>query len=243
MGYYDIYNKRLNRYGFDYQSRLQGERERDFDTYLLKSVYRVDFRYDGNIYAGCLERNLDDVSQTTAFLLTRTCDSFPGGTILFIPGFKKEGLIPWLVWYKLEREAKGYNKFMMLKLNCELTWKDEDGEEHTQWGHFVGPNTTAIRDKVKSETVGYLESDKLHMFITQFNPALQRDCYFELNKGGDDGITLAYWITEIDMVSTPGVMYCSVDKRHKIDQTPPPVQTQQDDPDDFYWLTGGEVDG
>ena len=42
------------------------------------------------------------------------------------------------------------------------------------------------------------------------------------------------------MVSTPGVIYCSVDQRHKIDFTPAPEPTPQDDPNDYYWLTGGE---
>ena len=114
MGDYDIYYKRLNRYGYDYQSRIQSERERNFDLYLLKSVYRVEFRYNGEVYEGTLERNTEDVTQTTSYLLTRTRDTIPGGTILLIPGFKGEGLIPWLVWYQLEREAKGYNKYMML---------------------------------------------------------------------------------------------------------------------------------
>ena len=240
MGDYDIYYKRLNRYGYDYQSRIQSERERNFDNYLLKSVYRVDFRYNGEVYEGTLERNTEDVTQTTSYLLTRTRDTIPGGTILFIPGFKGERLIPWLVWYQLEREAKGYNKYMMLKMNYNLVWRDNNGEEYNQWVYFRGLSTEPIRDKVRSTTrvnSTYLESTNLHMFITQFNPNLQRDNYFEIEK---DGVTLAYWITEIDMVSTPGVMYCSVDQRHKIDFTPAPAQTPQDNPDDFYWLTGEE---
>ena len=35
MGYFeDIYKKRVNRYGLDYQSRIQREREELFDFYL-----------------------------------------------------------------------------------------------------------------------------------------------------------------------------------------------------------------
>ena len=48
MSYYeDVYLKRLNRYGTDYQSRVQAQREREFEGNLLKSIYRVDFEYDG----------------------------------------------------------------------------------------------------------------------------------------------------------------------------------------------------
>ena len=53
--YFEIYKQRLNRFGNDYQSRIQGSREYNFDLYLLKSVYRVDFEYNHH-YAGSLER-------------------------------------------------------------------------------------------------------------------------------------------------------------------------------------------
>lgn len=54
--YDDIYLKRLNRYGLDYQSRLQNQRERNFEEKLLKSIYRVDFEYNGEIHPATLER-------------------------------------------------------------------------------------------------------------------------------------------------------------------------------------------
>lgn len=39
MSYFtDVYLKRVNRYGNDYQSRVQGKREENFEYYLLKSV-------------------------------------------------------------------------------------------------------------------------------------------------------------------------------------------------------------
>ena len=42
--YYEkAYQKRLNRYGLDYQSRIQNQREKDFNNYLYKTIYRVDF--------------------------------------------------------------------------------------------------------------------------------------------------------------------------------------------------------
>ena len=42
MSYYDdVYLKRLNRYGYDYQSRVQGQRVRLFEDYLLKTLYII----------------------------------------------------------------------------------------------------------------------------------------------------------------------------------------------------------
>ena len=61
MSYYeDVYLKRLNRYGYDYQSRIQGQRERVFEDKLLRSVYRVNFEYDGEIHPATLERYKQD---------------------------------------------------------------------------------------------------------------------------------------------------------------------------------------
>ena len=53
MGYYeDVYLKRLNRYGIDYQSRLQAMREANFERQLEQSIYLVRFEYDGEEQVG-----------------------------------------------------------------------------------------------------------------------------------------------------------------------------------------------
>ena len=86
MNYFeDVYLKRLNRYGYDYQSRIQGQRERNFETLLLKSVYRVDFIYDNEMRPGLLERYKQDETETMQYLLTRVGLDIPNGTVLMIP--------------------------------------------------------------------------------------------------------------------------------------------------------------
>lgn len=84
MSYFDIYLQRLNRFGNDYQSRIQGEREKLFELYLLKSVYRVDFMYDDQHWAGSLEKNKQDNSETRQYLLTNINLNIPSGTILML---------------------------------------------------------------------------------------------------------------------------------------------------------------
>ena len=81
MSYFDIYKQRLNRFGNDYQSRIQGEREHLFELYLLKSIYRVDFMYNNKHYAGSLEKNKQDNSETRQYLLTQVDLNIPNGTI------------------------------------------------------------------------------------------------------------------------------------------------------------------
>ena len=69
--YHDVYLKRLNRYGLDYQSRVIGQRERLFEEYLLKSLYRVDFMYNNELTPGVLERYKQDETETLHYLLTK----------------------------------------------------------------------------------------------------------------------------------------------------------------------------
>ena len=84
MEYYDIYKRRLNRYGLDYQSRLQGQRERNFDNYLLKTIYRVDFWFDGIYTPGSLERYKQDYTETQCYLLVAADIELPNGLMLNI---------------------------------------------------------------------------------------------------------------------------------------------------------------
>ena len=62
--YENAYRRRLNRYGLDYQSRIQSQRERDFDNYLYKTIYRVDFEYNGDLIPASLERYKQVYSET-----------------------------------------------------------------------------------------------------------------------------------------------------------------------------------
>jgi hypothetical protein len=84
MDYIDIYRRRLNRYGLDYQSRIQGQRDRNFDSYLLKSIYRVDFWYDNIYVPASLERFKQDYTETQCYLLTSREYEIPNGTMLDI---------------------------------------------------------------------------------------------------------------------------------------------------------------
>ena len=45
MYYEEVYLKRLNRYGIDFQSRMQRQREENFKLQLKRSVYYVTFDY------------------------------------------------------------------------------------------------------------------------------------------------------------------------------------------------------
>lgn len=243
MSYYDeVYLKRLNRYGLDYQSRIQGQRERNFDDYLLKTLYRVDFMYHDKLQPGSLERYKQDYTETQAYLLTKIDLKIPNGTVLDLigqDGFKR----PWMVWWLEQIQSSGYNRYIVLKMTHIMTWM-ADNRFITQLGYFSGPGAKTIKDTVKSSTgkTLYTENDNLHMFITPYNPTLVKETYFEVTEGGTNQ---AFIVTDVDINSTPGITYASVDPTLLRSHEGPPLKEDVDPEDenrdtDFYWLEGGK---
>lgn len=233
--YQNVYQKRLNRYGLDYQSRIQGQRERDFENYLYKSIYRVDFEFDGELQPGSLEHYKQDYSETQCYLLTRRELKIPNGTVLEIEN--REGLkTPWMIWWLEQIEASGYNRYLVLRMTHFLTWTN--GEDTVQqWAYFSGPGNKTINDTIQSSGANaiFRENNNLHLFVTSFNEPLIRESYFEVTQGT---ITQAYVIKEFDIHSTPGVVYVSVDPVALRDKTVPEI-TEEDSSENTFWLTGG----
>lgn len=236
--YYENYKKRLNRYGFDYQTRIQGQRERDFDNYLYKTIYRVDFKYNGELLPGSLERFKQDYSETQSYLLTRRDVEIPNGTILNVIS-RNDLENQWMIWWKEEIEASGYNKYVVLKTSHLLTWY-LDGKSYSQMGYFSGPGTTTIQATIKSASNSgiYLENNNKHMFITPQHDFLVQDAYFEVEQGN---IKQGYRVIEFDINSTPGVEYVTVDpvplREIVLDNQVQDLVSKKDE--QTFWLQGG----
>ena len=241
MGYYeDVYLKRLNHYGVDWQSRIQGQREENFRRQLMKSVYYVEFEYEGVMREGELTPMRQNETKTMHYLLTDVHLDMPNGTILFIPD-KDNILCPWLIYYLEDIKASGYNRYIVLKMTHYLTWKNRRGETCSTWAYFYGQEDNMLKDELKSRSrskVLYTENLKLSFFIMPLNENIRKDDYLEVTQGK---LTEAYVVTGYDIQSTPGVEFVSVDPQYIRDLTPPPEQTIEDNADDFYWLNhGGE---
>lgn len=228
--YYQIYRQRLNRYGLDYQSRIQGSRETEFERYLYKTIYRVDFEYDGQMIPGSLERYKQDYSETQGYLLTRREDVIPNGTVLEIESQNGE-THPWMVWWLEHIEASGYNKYVVLRMTHHL----ECGGA-SQWSFFEGPGVKAVRDTIAQKNSLYSENNLLHMFITASHADFKKDKYFTVGEGDSKA---AYVITEVDNYSTPGVAYISVDPVPVRDESEAPIQAPEEKDEDYFWLNGG----
>ena len=240
MGYYeDVYLKRLNRYGIDFQSRMQGQREENFRRQLMRSVYYVNFEFDGQIQEGELAPMRQNETKTMQHLLTNVHLDIPNGTVLFIPN-KDNDPQPWLVYYLEDMRASGYNRYIVLKMTHFLTWKDRDGNEQTSWAYFYGQEDNMLKDELKSRSrsrVLYTENLKLSFFILPLNEHIKKDDYLEVGEGA---LKEAYVVTGYDTQSTPGVEFVSVDPQYIRDLTPPPEKPEGDTSNDYFWISGGK---
>ena len=238
MSYFEeVYLKRLNRYGLDYQSRVQSQREKEFDDYCLKSVYRTNFVYNGEEHFGVFERYKQDETESLHYLLTRRNLDMPNGTILMIKNKNGEEK-PWLIYWMEEILASGYNKYVMLRLTHYITWTARDGEQYSSWAYMYGQEDNMLKDELKSRSrsrVLYNENLKLSFFIIPTNTKLRKDDYFTVGEGE---LQEGYRVTGYDVQSTPGVEYVTVDPVYLYDNSETPVQTEEDDPSDFFWLGG-----
>lgn len=237
MSYYeDVYLKRLNRYGYDYQTRVQAQREREFEGKLLKSIYRVDFEFDGETHPATLERFKQDETELTQYLLTRVSLNLPNGTILMIPD-KNLVLQPWLVYWLESIKASGYNRYIVLKMTHQITWRDPDGNMQTSWCYLHGSGDSALKETLKTVGAVYAEDDNSRFVIMPLNENIEKDVYIEVGEGK---LKEAYRVTGYDIHTTPGVEYVTLNPMHLKDHTPAPEIGPGDNNEDYFWLNGGE---
>ena len=239
MGYYeDVYLKRLNRYGIDFQSRMQRQREENFKLQLMRSVYYVTFEYENKEYEGEFTPMKQNETKIMHYLLTDVHLDMPGGTILMMPD-KNGEREPWMIYYLEDYVASGYNRYIMIKMTHYLTWENREGNECNAWAYFYGQEDNMLKDELKSRSrnkVLYTENLKLSFFITPTNEDIRKDDYLEVGEGK---LKEAYVVTGYDIQSTPGVEFVSVDPQYIRDLTPPPAQKPEDKDKDFYWINRG----
>ena len=236
--YYDIYLKRLNRYGNDYQTRTQNKRERDFENYLLKSVYRIEFEYDTKINPATFERYKQDETETLHYLLTRVDVNIPNGTVLMLPN-KDDELKPWMVYYLEAIKASGYNRYVVLKMTHFLNWKDREGNSRSSWAYMYGQEDNMLKDELQSRSrsdARYTENLKGSFFVLPTNEYLRKDDYLEVGEGT---LKEGYRVTGYDIQSTPGVEYVTIDPIYLYDNSPAPEKQEGDNEKDYFWLEGG----
>ena len=235
MKYFDIYLKRLNRYGLDYQSRTQAKREKTFEAYLLKSVYKVDFNFEGNVYEGSFEKFRQDETESLHYLLTKRDLIIPNGTVLEIEGQKN----PWMVYYLEDIAASGYNRYIMLKMTHFITWRGRDENIYNSWAYMYGQENNMLKDEIRSRSrMGTLDAENLKtsFFVMPLNKNVNKDDYFTVGEGE---LKEAYVVTGYDRQSTQGVMYVTIDPTYERDTSIENLTQEEIQSEDYFWLNGG----
>lgn len=254
MSYFDVYKRRVNRYGEDYKTRILTQRQEVFARRLLRSVYRVNFTYNGVTYPGTFERRQQDNTNITHFLFTEVDVIMPNGTILFFPReasdevedneYEESGdQQAWMVYWLEETTAKGYNRYVMLKMTHYVKWIDREGIERGTFAYIYGQEDNMLKDEIRSrsrmDTI-YAENMKLSFMVCPLNPHLKKDDYFE-KKIGD--IVQPFRVTGFDVLSTPGVEFVTIDPIYEYDKTPKPEKPQPQqgeeyDGKEYFWVDG-----
>jgi hypothetical protein len=205
----------------------------------MKSVYRVDFEYDGKVYAGSLEPYKQDNTATKGYLLTNIRLDLPAGTLLMLPD-KNGEYIPWMVYWLENMKASGYNRYIVLKMTHLIKWTDKSKQEYETWAYMYGQEDNMLKDEIKSRSRSdtlYNENLKMSFFVMPVNENLLKDDYFELGEGN---LKQGYRVTGYDIVSTPGVEFVTVDPVYLRDRSEVPEKPEDDTTDDFFWLEWGE---
>ena len=242
MSYYDIYQKRLNRFGQNYQERIQSEREKLFDLYLEKSIYRVEFTYGQKDWIGSLEKFQQTASKDLHYLLTQTILNIPSGTILDIIGMD-EISDKWMVFWKEDMQASGYNRYVMLRMNHSFKRVDMQTKiQYQGYGYLWGPQDAIIRDEVlkAGRRFIYTENNESRFIIMPRDITYKVEDYLILEDGD---YTTTYRITGYDFQSVEGVEYVTLDPIFEYNLTSDPIPSSTDDDKDFYWLNGGRENG
>ena len=144
-----------------------------------------------------------------------------------------------MVYYLEAIKASGYNRYIMLKLTHFLTWKDREGNERRSWAYMYGQEDNMLKDELQSRSrsnARYTENLKGSFFILPTNQYLRKDDYLEVGEGA---LKEGYRVTGYDLNSTPGIEYVTVDPIYLYDNSPAPVQTEEDNEEDFFWFNGG----
>lgn len=308
MGYYeDVYTRRLNRYGNNYQERVLTQRREAFRRYLDKSVYRINFKYgeQGEIPA-TFERYKQDHTEIMRYLFTEYNTIIPNGTVLLlpdpvgllrevpdpteenqnntkwdiiyseysgtrpnvssgdvVPGFDlpTENERPWMVFYLEDTSAKGYNRYVMLKMTHFIKWKDRDKVDRCSWAYMYGQEDNMLKDEIRSrsrmDTI-YQENLKMSFFVMPANEFIRKDIYFIIDGKINHKVLDEYYrVTGYDIQSQDNVEYVTIDpiyeyaSDHYDDVLKPELTQEQGETEeefaarqeeqdnDFFWLQGG----
>ena len=230
MSYFDIYKKRMNRYGDNATDRLEKGRQQNFEKFLYQSPHYTKFQYKEKEVECVFEPSSQDETKTVMHVLCRVGEKFNPGDIVTICGKR------YMFWYWDERQDSGYNRWNVIKLSQRIEWLNEDGSTWSNEAYIFSQQTNMLKNELKSRSRSatlYLENLKLDFMIMPRDKNLEIGSYLVIKI---DDMSRAERVTGIDFLSTPGVMYVSMDPTIERDLTKTPEKTDEDEDNDFFWL-------
>lgn len=230
MSYFDIYKKRMNRYGDNATDRLEKGRQQNFEKFLYQSPHYTKFQYKDKEVECVFEPSSQDETKTVMHVLCRVGEKFNPGDIVTICGKR------YMFWYWDERQDSGYNRWNVIKLSQRIEWLNEDGSTWSNEAYIFSQQTNMLKNELKSRSRSatlYLENLKLDFMIMPSDKNLEIGSYLVIKI---DDMSRAERVTGIDFLSTPGVMYVSMDPTIERDLTKTPEKTDEDEDNDFFWL-------
>lgn len=235
MSYFDIYKKRMNRYGDNATDRLEKGRQQNFEKFLYQSPHYTKFQYKNKEVECVFEPSSQDETKTVMHVLCRVGEKFNPGDIVTICGKR------YMFWYWDERQDSGYNRWNVIKLSQYIEWLNEDGSTWSNEAYIFSQQTNMLKNELKSRSRSatlYLENLKLDFMIMPSDKNLEIGSYLVIKI---NDMSRAERVTGIDFLSTPGVMYVSMDPTIERDLTLPPEKKPEDDDNDYFWL--GNIGG
>lgn len=221
MSYFEVYLKRINRYGNSLQERIQNKREHDFLTFMEKSPNLVRARNgeDKIEYNAILQTQEYDQDEIVDYLLVPLDNIIPMGTVIHtidqrhkkIQGEEEISIEKNWINYAIDPyTSTGYNRYTIVELESEISWVYE-GIKYTSLAHATGGGSGA-RDKninLKfntqfSESGVYLPN-KRYSIIMPYNEHIKKN--IKVTLGNE-----TWRVAGFDNISVKGVSYITLEE-------------------------------
>ena len=225
MSYFDVYLKRVNRYGNNLQERIQGKKEHDFEVFMSKSPNKVTawnneigLKEDG--YSAVLQTKEYDQDEVVDYLLVPLEQEIAMGTIIYTfnkrhdnieyedkknPGYRR-----WINYAIDPYTSIGYNRYTVVELESELSWV-ADGIKYTSFAHATGGGSGArdkninLKFKVQFSEAGAYLPNKRYSIVMPTNKHLKKN--MKVTLGGE-----TWRVAGFDNISVKGVSYVTLEE-------------------------------
>ena len=225
MSYFDVYLKRVNRYGNNLQERIQGKKEHDFEVFMSKSPNKVTawnneigLKEDG--YSAVLQTKEYDQDEVVDYLLVPLSQEIAMGTIIYTfnkrhnnieyedkknPGYRR-----WINYAIDPYTSTGYNRYTVVELESELSWV-ADGIKYTSFAHATGGGSGArdkninLKFKVQFSEAGVYLPNKRYSIVMPTNKHLKKN--MKVTLGGE-----TWRVAGFDNISVKGVSYVTLEE-------------------------------